>query len=128
MTPQVAVAARVDLVGRDRELATVAGLLGDVANGVTRWLVLSGPPGIGKTRLVEGVAADVVADDGRVVWISCPDESATPPWWPMRQLVQALGADADDVLEVPPQADPDTARFHVYERIQRLIESACGRS
>ena len=60
---------------------------------------------------------------GRVVWISCPDESATPPWWPMRQLVRALGADADELLQVPQHADPDTARFHVYERIQGLLES-----
>ena len=60
------------------------------------------------------------------VWLSCPDERATPPWWPMRQLVRALGADADEVLEVPPHADPDTARFQVYERIQHLIESAPG--
>ncbi len=116
--------AQIELVGRGRELAAVTGLLADVADGATRWLVLSGPPGIGKTRLAEEVAVRVEADGGRVVWISCPDESGTPPWWPMRQLVRALGADADDVLQVPPHADPDTARFHVYERIQRLIESA----
>ncbi|KAA0080288.1 AAA family ATPase [Mycolicibacterium sp. P9-64] len=115
---------RAELVGRQRELATVAGLLADVSNGATRWLVLSGPPGIGKTRLAEEVAARVGDAGGRVVWISCPDETATPPWWPMRQLVRALGADADEVLQVPPHADPDTARFHVYERIQSLIELA----
>lgn len=119
-SPDVVTVPRVAIVGRERELDTVASLLADVSNGATRWLVLSGPPGIGKTRL----AQEVSADDGRVVWISCPDESATPPWWPMRQLVRALGADADEVLMVPPHADPDTARFHVYERIQRLLESA----
>ncbi|GAB7071519.1 BTAD domain-containing putative transcriptional regulator [Mycolicibacterium hodleri] len=111
------------LVGRQRELATVAGLLADVSGGATRWLVLSGPPGIGKTRLAEEVAGRVAEVDGRVVWISCPDESATPPWWPMRQLVRALGADADEFLQVPDDADPDTARFRVYERVQSLLES-----
>ncbi|MBJ7341634.1 BTAD domain-containing putative transcriptional regulator [Mycolicibacterium sp.] len=114
---------RAELVGRSRELAVLARLLADVAGGATRWLVLSGPPGIGKTRLAEEVAARVADGGGRVVWISCPDESATPPWWPMRQLVRALGADADELLTVPQHADPDTARFHVYERIQGLIES-----
>lgn len=109
------------LIGRDRELCVATDLLADVAAGETRWLVLSGPPGIGKTRLAEEI---VDRCDAEVVWVSCPDERSTPPWWPMRQLVRALGADADEVLEVPPHSDPDTARFQVYERVQALLESA----
>ncbi|MFS0898513.1 AfsR/SARP family transcriptional regulator [Mycolicibacterium litorale] len=112
------------LIGRDRELSVATGVLADVAAGCARWLVLSGPAGIGKTRLAEEIAERVVDDGGDMVWVSCPDERATPPWWPMRQLVRALGADPDDVLEVPADADPDTARFRVYERIQTLLESA----
>lgn len=115
---------RAPLIGRGRELTTAAGVLADVAAGAARWLVLSGPAGIGKTRLAEEIAARVVGHGGDTVWVSCPDERATPPWWPMRQLVRALGADPDQVLEVPPDADPDTARFHVYERVQTLLESA----
>jgi DNA-binding SARP family transcriptional activator/DNA polymerase III delta prime subunit len=120
------VARRGELIGRTVELAAADRLLADVRGGAVRWLVLSGPPGIGKTRLAEEVAARVVADGGHTVWVSCPDERATPPWWPMRQLVRALGADPDDVLEVPSHVDPDTAKFYVYERIQSLIESTPG--
>ncbi|WP_243858515.1 BTAD domain-containing putative transcriptional regulator [Mycobacterium sp. DL440] len=108
-------------VGRDRELNAAADLLAEVRAGQTRWLVLSGPPGIGKTRLAEEI------DDrlgGEAVWVSCPDEQTTPPWWPMRQLVRGLGGDPDEALEVPVDADPDTARFGVYERVQMLLESA----
>lgn len=118
-------APRSALVGRQRELATVTEVLADTAKGMSCWLVLSGPPGIGKTRLAEEVVERTAAT-GDTVWVACPDERATPPWWPMRQLVRALGADADEVLEVPAHADPDTARFQVYERIQRLLESADG--
>lgn len=113
-----------ELVGRDRELSTVATILADASAGSTRWLVLSGPPGIGKTRLAEEAVARVRGHSGDTVWVSCPDERGTPPWWPMRQLVRALGADADEVLSVPAHADPDTARFAVYERVQTLLESA----
>ncbi|WP_422748905.1 BTAD domain-containing putative transcriptional regulator [Mycobacterium sp. WMMD1722] len=115
--------ARVALIGRERELAVAGGVLADVAAGAARWLVFSGPPGIGKTRLAEELVERVSAGGGRAIWVGCPDERATPPWWPMRQLVRALGADADEVLQVPPHADPDTARFVVYERIQALLES-----
>jgi DNA-binding SARP family transcriptional activator len=118
--------SRTALVGRRRELDTVAEVLADVSGGDTRWLVLSGPPGIGKTRLAEEAARLAAAAGGRTVWVSCPDERGTPPWWPMRQLVRALGADADEVLEIAAHADPDTARFQVYERIQQLIESSPG--
>lgn len=111
------------LIGRDRELAVAGGVLADVAAGAARWLVFSGPPGIGKTRLAEELVERLRVGGGRAIWVSCPDERATPPWWPMRQLVRALGADADEVLQVPPHADPDTARFVVYERIQALLEA-----
>ncbi|MBS1694258.1 MAG: AAA family ATPase [Actinobacteria bacterium] len=111
------------LVGRRRELAMASDILADVTAGATRWLVVSGPPGIGKTRLAQEAVTRFGSDGGGVVWVNCPDEQATPPWWPMRQLVRALGADPDTVLEVPPHADPDTARFRVYERVQELLES-----
>ncbi|MGE2736345.1 BTAD domain-containing putative transcriptional regulator [Mycolicibacterium vaccae] len=115
---------RAPLVGRERELARATEALARAAAGATRWLVLSGPPGIGKTRLAEEVAGLAAARGGDVAWVSCPDERATPPWWPMRDLVRALGGDADEVLESPVNADPDTARFLVYERVQRLLEAA----
>ena len=114
---------RSELIGRARELAMVDELLADVSRGLSCWLVLSGPPGIGKTRLAEEAAARATAAGGQSVWVSCPDEQAAPPWWPMRQLVRALGGDADELLQIPQHADPDTARFEVYERIQRLLES-----
>ncbi len=44
------------LVGRDRELAEVAGLLAD-----GRLVTLSGPGGCGKTRLAVAVAGEVSA-------------------------------------------------------------------
>ncbi len=120
---QPVTASRRRLIGRDRELAMLSKVLDGAAAGATGWVVLTGPPGIGKTRLAEEAAGRVAAGGGRMVWVNCPDERGTPPWWPMRQLLRALGADADAVLEVPADADPDTARFLVYERIHVLLQS-----
>lgn len=115
-------APKSPLVGREREIAVLTALLADVRAGATRWLLLTGPPGIGKTRLGEEAADLAAATGARVVWVNCPDERGTPPWWPIRQLVRALGADADTTLQVPDDADPDAAKFLVYERVQALLQ------
>ena len=46
-------------IGRDRDLAELARLLGEV-----RALTLSGPGGIGKTRLAVRLAREVISADG----------------------------------------------------------------
>ncbi len=58
------------LVGRDRELGALEQLLQEVLAGASRFLVLSGEPGIGKTSLVAAVgrraeAAGCLALHGR---------------------------------------------------------------
>ena len=56
------------LVGRDRELTRVTGLLDDALAG-RGWLVLcTGEAGIGKTRLAEELAAAAAARGVRVAW------------------------------------------------------------
>lgn len=116
-------APRVELVGRERELATITTMLAAARAGDTRWLICSGPAGIGKTRLAEEAVARMVDAGASTVWVSCPDERGTPPWWPMRQLVRALGADADELWDAVADSDPDAMRFRVYERIQTLLEA-----
>jgi len=99
-----------DLVGRVRELAG-----SDAALAAGGWLVLTGPAGIGKTRLAEEAVGD------RAVRVTCPDDDGVPPWWPVRQLVRALGADPTDVLTPPPGTEADDARYAVYERVETLL-------
>nr|WP_246372454.1 BTAD domain-containing putative transcriptional regulator [Gordonia humi] len=104
---------RENLVGMLRERAVAPG---------TRWTVLIGPAGIGKTRLAEEAVRLAEAAGERVVWIRCPDAEGVPAWWPLRQLCRALEVDTE-LLSVPDGADADAARFEVYERVQDLLES-----
>ncbi|GGM18194.1 BTAD domain-containing putative transcriptional regulator [Nakamurella endophytica] len=110
------------LVGRRRELATVTAALSDGGG----WVILTGPAGIGKTRLAQEAAGrwsrDVPA--ARVLRVACPDDEGVPDWWPVRQLVRELGADPDAVLSRPAAAGVDAARFAVYERLLALLRAA----
>ncbi|WP_059039217.1 BTAD domain-containing putative transcriptional regulator [Gordonia desulfuricans] len=113
------------LVGRESQIDRVRALLASTGESA-RWLLISGPAGIGKTRLAEEVATIAVGVGGRVVWVRCPDAEGIPAWWPLRQLCRALEAEPEAVLSVPPGVDADTARFAVYERVQNLLETTLG--
>ena len=113
-----------NLVGRAPELAAVDRHLAAGPTAGVRWVVLTGPPGIGKTRLAEEVAALAAATGAREVWARCHDEEGVPAWWPLRQVVRALGEDPDALLLPPAGGDADAARFVVYERLVELLRTA----
>jgi DNA-binding SARP family transcriptional activator len=109
------------LVGRERESALIEATIEAAAAGSSQSLLLSGPAGIGKTRLAEELVRRTRAAGGREAWARCPEEEGSPAWWPIRQIVRALGEDPDEVLQPPEDVDVDGARFAVYERVGDLI-------
>ncbi|MBL7502619.1 AAA family ATPase [Frankia sp. CN7] len=116
-----------DLVGRGREIAALEAVLAEAVAGPGRWVLLTGPAGIGKSRLAEEAAGSWQRAGGAVSRTGCPDD-VVPPWWPMRQLLRDLGADPEDLLTPPVGVDADAARFVVYERVLgRLAEAARAR-
>lgn len=109
-------------VGRTSEASTIDRLLAEVAGGAPRWLVLTGPAGIGKTRLAEECDARTELAGGTAVWVRCLEDVGAPPWWPIRRLLWELGVDVDAVLVPPAAVEPDEARFAVYERVLQAIK------
>jgi DNA-binding SARP family transcriptional activator len=109
------------LIGREREVELVDELLVEARAGAFRSLILSGPAGIGKTRLAEELLARGRALGGAEAWARCPEEEGSPAWWPIRQIVRALGEDPDETLLPPAGVDVDGARFAVYERVAGLV-------
>lgn len=105
-----------DMVGRTRQKQIFEQLLDDVVGGNSRWLVLSGAAGIGKTRLAQEFVDQLHTRGGTDVWARCPEEEGAPAWWPIRQLVTGIGGHPDSVLVPPDGVDADEARFAIYER------------
>ncbi|HEX5586368.1 MAG TPA: AAA family ATPase [Acidimicrobiia bacterium] len=122
---------RGEVIGRRGELAALDQARRDAARGTGRVVLVSGEPGIGKTRLAEE-AARRAGDEGFVVaWASCWDGDGAPALWPWLQVLDALGA-ATTVGVDPAGADRDegvagAARFPVYAAVLEAIEDACSR-
>lgn len=122
------VADRPALIGRVREQGSLEAAVAEARAGQVRWLVLTGPAGIGKTRLAEELADRVRAAGGREAWARCSDEDGAPAWWPVRQIVRALGEDPDALLVPPPGVDTDEARFVLYERVAAVVAGQASRA
>ncbi|RSN62601.1 LuxR family transcriptional regulator [Amycolatopsis sp. WAC 04182] len=117
---------REPFVGRAAELAILRGRLADAAAGSGGLVLVSGPPGIGKTRLVEEAVSDVAA----VVWGRCADDPGAPPLWPWRRVVEALPSVDSAVTaafaETEGAADVQAARFRLVAAASDALVAAAG--
>ncbi|MFF5882666.1 ATP-binding protein [Streptomyces sp. NPDC014603] len=82
------------LVGRDDELARLAGVLEGARRGRARAVLLAGDAGVGKTRLLDEVAARAAADGMTVVTGHCVDLGDVGlPYLPFTEVLGRLAAD-----------------------------------
>ena len=96
--------------------------------GRRQLLLVSGEPGIGKTRCAEALAS-VAEDQGALVlWGRCQEDAGAPPYWPWVQILRAyvdassidevrlnMGPAAKEITALLPellQSPPDTAPAH----------------
>ena len=86
------------LAGRDQELAALRGWRAEALAGDGRLVVLTGPPGIGKTRLAEELAGGARRNGQRVLWGRAVEERGAPPLWPWRRILNAVGVAEGDHL------------------------------
>ncbi|WP_219466479.1 ATP-binding protein [Nonomuraea rhizosphaerae] len=133
-----------DLVGRDAELLAVESDLAAVLGGNGRVVVLSGEPGIGKSRLAEAFAARTASRGALVVWSRAVEDTAAPPYWLGVQLLRRLAAARPEgftaavaphrallaplmpeltgqVATGPREGNPDAMRVPIYDAIARVV-------
>lgn len=94
-------------------------------NGESCVVLVTGEPGIGKTRLCREAAARAEAAGFAVAWGSCWPDGGAPPLWPWQPMLSSLDA------ELPPDPQNTGAgpeRFARFSAVADLVAAACVRS
>ncbi|HEY0709920.1 MAG TPA: AAA family ATPase [Polyangia bacterium] len=139
-------------VGRTRECALILAALGEAVGGRGRLLLLSGEPGIGKTRLCDEATAAATSRGIPVVWGRCWEAGGAPAYWPwgeplgtlvrgmkdaalgevlgegaplLAMVVPALRGRVAPTAGVLPPA-PDEARFLLWRAVAALLRQAAA--
>jgi DNA-binding winged helix-turn-helix (wHTH) protein len=102
------------MVGRERELAELLAALEGGADSHGRLFLISGEPGIGKTRLADELAAHARARGVRVAWGRCWKGGSVPAYWPWIQIIRAS-------LTVEPEKRPLQLESDVAPSIARDV-------
>ncbi len=113
---------RAAMLGREHEMADLhTALERTVAGGVERWLIIA-PPGVGKSRLLQEVAAHIASVDACVAWRSRTRPDAVSPFEAVATLLADAGAaDAEHLRRALDEAGGDQAR-------REVVQAACQRA
>ncbi|MBA2956601.1 AAA family ATPase [Nocardioides sp. CGMCC 1.13656] len=109
------------MAGRDADLAALTGLLDRAATGVPAYAVLTGEPGIGKSRLAAELVVRARRGGTRVLVGRCSQDDGAPPLWPWKSVLDGLGA---DLLDDGPSDEGEGGQFRAWERIARTVRAA----
>ena len=133
-------------IGRTRELSELRAALEDSIAGRGGCFLISGEPGIGKTRLADELAADASSRGVRVAWGRCWEGGGAPAYLPWVDVLRSLilneprererhSALAPEIAQlipelssetVPPRApsDPQQARFRLFDAVATLLKQS----
>jgi tetratricopeptide (TPR) repeat protein len=82
-------------VGREPEIIELQQGLTQVLAGANRLFLISGEPGIGKTRLADELSTEARARGVRVIWGRCWEGEGAPAYWPWIQIFRTCVGNTD---------------------------------
>src|SRR5712692_3430263 len=138
-------------VGRSAELRQLVAGLDRALHGRGGMFLLSGEPGIGKTRVAQELALQARSRGMAVHWGRSTLAEGAPPYWPWVQILRSVLRDVGDadfrrlagsglpqILQVvpdlrghfsdvtPTSRDDDQARFGIYDSVGQVLLGAAG--
>jgi tetratricopeptide (TPR) repeat protein len=145
--------ARGRMVGREPELKAIEELWRKAMEGRVHMALVSGEPGVGKTRLAREVMAMVQLDRGRVLSGGCYENEATTPYLPFleafrrlvrdtgdEELEELLGDSRADIALLAPEIEarlgplperaalsPQEERLRLFDHVARFLDRLAGR-
>ena len=112
-------------VGRARELSELLAALREGAAQRGSMFLVTGAPGIGKSRLMEELARLLGQQGWRVLVGRCWEHGGAPAYWPWMQVVRAAGGELLEYLPTTPTAaDPEAARFMLFDAVGQFLREA----
>ena len=142
------VVPRIAYVGRETERGLIEQARSHARSGARQVMLLSGEPGIGKTRLASYAALGANADGFGVCWGACSEDLAVPyePWIavcsqlvdhaPEEVLSEYAAMNGGEVRRLagnlvrrlpdaptPQSSDPETERFLLFKSVAELLRA-----
>jgi len=146
--PEASAPARftTPFVGRAEAVATLRGARSAAAQGAGSVVLVAGPAGIGKTRLLRAFVADCERAGVRALVGHCRDREGAPAYWVWQQILTAVAegrdtpnlralrehaealARADATRSDGPAAAPEQSRFLFFEAVHRVLREWAAES
>ena len=112
-------------VGRARELDLLSARLDDARGGRGQLVLVTGEPGIGKTRLAEELGRHAEAIGVPLGWGRASEDEGSPPYWIFRQLARSAGRAMPGLLTAGAgDGGSAEARFEAFEALADDLRAA----
>jgi DNA-binding winged helix-turn-helix (wHTH) protein len=120
--PAQPLSARSAFIGREREMELLRAGLTNATAGHGGLLLISGQPGIGKTRLVRELGALAQADGIEVLAGHCSEHDEAIPYLPFVEILESLverASGADHLRTLLGEEGPELARL--LPKVKRIL-------
>jgi tetratricopeptide (TPR) repeat protein len=120
--PTAAALVVTPFVGREIEMGGLRAALDLAGLGRGRLVLITGEPGIGKSRLMEECSHAASKLGWRILLGRCWEGGGSPAYWPWMQVVQQAGSQFEQLApRLETTDDPDAVRFRLFESVAAFL-------